>query len=65
MNAETMKRIERAIESVRASKDGCGQVVISIVKGRVTHIRKSDIEAVVEEESSKIKTQISKTQIKI
>ncbi len=49
MREDMLKRIVNAIEAVKASHDGCGRVVIEIVKGKVTHIRNSVIEAVKED----------------
>ena len=56
MREETKNRIERAVEAVRTSKDGCGQVVIVLVKGRVTHIKNNVIEAISEDNTQKPKT---------
>jgi len=38
-NADTVKEIEKQIAAVRASKDGCGEVTIQIVKSRIIRVK--------------------------
>ena len=48
ISKETLERIAKRIEEVKASHDGCGKVEIEIVKGKVTHIRTGKVEAITE-----------------
>jgi len=39
LNSVTLKAIEKQLDIVRASKDGCGEVTIQIVKGRIVRVK--------------------------
>jgi hypothetical protein len=39
MNVTVLKEIEKQVEIVRASRDGCGQVVIKVVRKRIVSIQ--------------------------
>ena len=38
MNAQLLKDINDKVELVRASKDGCGEVIIKLLKGRIIRV---------------------------
>jgi hypothetical protein len=39
MDAKILKEIEKQVEIVRTSRDGCGQVVIKLVKQRIVSVQ--------------------------